>query len=63
LLKITFSNPRGEVVASRNFLPDEYLTGDIQAARGIKANQRQEINLKIIDPDPGALLSFQFNYL
>ncbi|MCP3852865.1 MAG: DUF3426 domain-containing protein [Gammaproteobacteria bacterium] len=63
LLKVTFSNSRGEVVASRNFLPDEYLTGDIQAARGIKSNQRQEVNLKIIDPDPGALLSFQFNYL
>ena len=63
LLAITFSNPLGEVIARRKFMPEEYLTGDIPYARGLKANQSQEINLKIIDPDPGSLLSFQFNYL
>ena len=63
ILEITFSNPLGEVIARRKFSPDEYLTGDIQYERGLKANQSQEINIKIVDPDPGALLSFQFNYL
>ena len=61
-LEIIFSNPRGEVVARRRFIPDEYLTGDIQHAFGIKPNQSQDVKLKIVDPDPGALLSFQFNY-
>ncbi|MCW8932851.1 MAG: DUF3426 domain-containing protein [Gammaproteobacteria bacterium] len=63
ILEITFSNPLGEVIARRKFSPEEYLTGDIQYARGMKAQQSQEINLKIVDPDPGSLLSFQFNYL
>ncbi len=63
ILEITFSNPLGEVIARRKFSPEEYLTGGIQYALGLKTNQSQEINLKIVDPDPGALLSFQFNYL
>lgn len=63
ILEIIFSNPRGEVVARRQFLPDEYLTGDVQHALGIKKNQSQDIRLKIVDPDPSSLLSFQFNYL
>ena len=63
VLEIIFSNPRGEVVAQRQFLPDEYLTADIQAEHGIKHDQSQDVWLKIIDPDPGSLLSFQFNYL
>ncbi len=63
ILEITFSNPLGEVVAQRKFIPDEYLSGDIQYSRGLKTNQTQEVNLKIVDPNPDSELSFQFNYL
>ena len=63
ILEIIFSNPRGEVIARRKFTPVEYLTGNIQNTRSLKNNQSQEITLNIVDPDPGSLLSFQFNYL
>ncbi len=64
IVEITFSNPSGEVIARRKFLPEEYLSSkDKEKSRqGLKPNQVQEINLKIVDPDPGSLLSFQFNY-
>jgi len=62
LLEIIFSNSRGEVIARRKFSPDEYLTADIQYLHGLKRNQSQDVKLKIVDPDPSSLLSFQFNY-
>ncbi|RKZ92702.1 MAG: hypothetical protein DRQ43_08805 [Gammaproteobacteria bacterium] len=63
ILEITFSNPVGEVIARRKFLPDEYIKTNNDYHSGLKNNQKQEINLKIVDPDPSSLLSFQFNYL
>lgn len=62
ILEIIFSNSRGAVVARRKFTPDEYLTADIQYLHGMKSNQSQDVRLKIVDPDPSSLLSFQFNY-
>lgn len=62
ILEITFSNPVGEIIARRQFLPDEYMKSGNYTS-GLKSNQSQEISLKIVDPDPDSLLSFQFNYL
>lgn len=61
-LEIIFSNPLGKMVAQRTFSPDEYLTGEVQHTLGLKSNQTQDVHLKIVDPDPASLLSFQFNY-
>ncbi|MCU7835000.1 MAG: zinc-ribbon domain-containing protein [gamma proteobacterium symbiont of Taylorina sp.] len=63
VLEIVFSNPLGAEIAQRRFLPDEYLNDKSQLSQGMKPNQSQTIKLDIIDPDPSALLSFQFNYL
>ena len=63
LLEITFLNPMGNVVARRKFSPAEYMSSTDNYAQGLKSNQSQDINLKIVDPDPTSLLSFQFNYL
>ncbi|MCU7799998.1 MAG: zinc-ribbon domain-containing protein [gamma proteobacterium symbiont of Lucinoma myriamae] len=63
ILEITFSNPVGEIIARRQFLPDEYMKRGSYYTSGLKSNQSQEISLKVVDPDPDSLLSFQFNYL
>ena len=63
VLEVIFSNPRGEIIARRQFRPAEYLNSNISYIAGIKPNQTEKIDLEIVDPDPGALLSFQFNYL
>ncbi len=63
VLEVIFSNPRSEIIARRQFRPDEYLNSNISYIAGIKPNQTEKIDLEIVDPDPGALLSFQFNYL
>ncbi len=66
-LEVIFSNPRGEVIARRKFSPDEYLNNSLEIKTpyiaGMKPSQTQKVDLQIVDPDPGALLSFQFNYL
>ncbi len=63
LLEITFLNPVGNVVARRKFSPAEYMSSADDYTQGLKSNQSQDINLKIVDPDPKSFLSFQFNYL
>ncbi len=67
ILEVIFSNPRGEVIARRKFSPNEYLNNSLNSREsyiaGIKPNQTQKVDLQIVDPDPAALLSFQFNYL
>lgn len=63
ILEVLFSDPRGEIIARRKFSPDEYLKNNAAYVSGIKPNQTEKVDLQIVDPDPGALLSFQFNYL
>ena len=63
VLEITFYNPLGAVIAQRKFQPDEYIENKTQLSQGMNPNQTQKVKLDIIDPDPTALLSFQFNYL
>ncbi|MCK5697615.1 MAG: DUF3426 domain-containing protein, partial [Gammaproteobacteria bacterium] len=63
ILEVTFLTTSGDVVARRKFLPTEYADNSMNLTQGLESNQSQEINLKIVDPDPSALLSFQFNYL
>ena len=63
VLEIIFSNPLGAVIAQRKFSPVEYLENKKLSTQGMKPNQSQKVKLHIIDPDPSALLSFQFNYL
>ncbi|MCK5666992.1 MAG: DUF3426 domain-containing protein [Thiotrichaceae bacterium] len=63
VLEIIFFNPLGTVIAQRKFLADEYIENKTQLSQGINPGQTQQVRLDIIDPDPTALLSFQFNYL
>lgn len=63
VLEIIFFNPLGSVIAQRKFLADEYIDNKTQLSQGMKPSQTQKVKLDIIDPDPTALLSFQFNYL
>lgn len=70
-LEIIFSNNMGEVIARRQFAADEYLPEtstnktklNSLLNSGIKSKQKIDVKLEIVDPDPSALLSFQFNYL
>lgn len=63
ILEVIFLTTEGNVVARRNFLAAEYMKSNEEYTQGLTSNQSQDIKLKIIDPDPTSLLSFQFNYL
>lgn len=63
ILEIIFSNPLGAVIAQRKFLPEDYIENKKLLSEGMKVNQSQKVKFDIIDPEPKAFLSFQFNYL
>lgn len=54
-LTLTFSNRYGETVASRSFLPGEYLAGELAGHRLMPSNQPIHLTLEILDPGPDAV--------
>lgn len=58
---LTFSDINQEVVARRMFLPDEYLTKDIDASQGMEIGVPIKVVLEIVDPGEEAV-NFQFDF-
>lgn len=54
-LTLTFSNRHGETVASRRFVPGEYLAGEVAGHSLMPSNQPIHLTLEILDPGPDAV--------
>lgn len=61
-VKIDFSDVRGTVVASRTFLPEEYLLLKRKSLRLLPPEASTDINMEIRDPGPQAM-TYEFNFL
>jgi predicted Zn finger-like uncharacterized protein len=55
LLELLFTNRVGEVVAGRQFTPEEYLKGELQGIRKMAPRQPIHIALDIVDPGEQAV--------
>ncbi|MCH2558331.1 MAG: zinc-ribbon and DUF3426 domain-containing protein [Alcanivorax sp.] len=55
VLELTFTDLRGQVVASRRFAPAEYLRGDFSGATAMPSGTPVHIGLEIVDPGPRAV--------
>ncbi|MGH1471047.1 MAG: DUF3426 domain-containing protein [Cellvibrionaceae bacterium] len=54
-LTLTFTDIKGETVASRSFSPQEYLGGELAGAANIPSNQPVHLALEIVNPGPEAI--------
>lgn len=61
-IKLDFSDVRGSVVASRLFLPEEYLQLKKKSLRLLPPEALTDISIKIQDPGPQAM-TYEFNFL
>lgn len=61
-VKIDFSDVRGSVVASRTFMPEEYLQLKKKSLRLLPPEASTDISLEIKDPGPRAM-TYEFNFL
>jgi len=61
-VKIDFSDVRGTVVASRTFLPEEYLQLKRKSLRLLPPEALTDISMEIKDPGPTAM-TYEFNFL
>ncbi|WP_211826453.1 DUF3426 domain-containing protein [Kistimonas asteriae] len=50
LIELTFTNDQGNVMASRQFAPEEYLAGELAGTTLIPPGQPVHLSLQIIDP-------------
>lgn len=53
-LVLEFDNPGGEVVARREFKPEEYLSGELSGYQSMPRNQPVHLTLELVDPGPQA---------
>lgn len=53
-LVLEFDNPGGEVVARREFKPEEYLSGELSGYQNMPRNQPVHLTLELVDPGPEA---------
>lgn len=61
-IKIAFSDVRGSVVASRTFLPEEYLQLKKKSLRLLPPEASTDISMEIQDPGPQAM-TYEFSFL
>jgi len=61
-IKVDFSDVRGSVVASRTFLPEEYLQLKKKSLRLLPPEALTDISMEIQDPGPTAM-TYEFNFL
>ena len=61
VMRIRLSDTTGQILASRNFYPREYLDADINLRKGMPASNPIQINLEIIDPGKNAI-NFEFDF-
>ena len=60
-LELSFSDTNQNLIARRTFEPEQYLSADVDIAKGMSANVPIRIVLEIIDPGKEAV-NFAFNY-
>ncbi len=61
VMRLRFTDIQGQVVAERQFQPEEYLGPDIDVERGMPPGVPIHINLEIADPGPQAV-NFEFDF-
>lgn len=54
-LVLEFSNLDGQVVASRQFNPDDYLSGELAGRTSMPPNRPVHLTLELVDPGPAAV--------
>lgn len=54
-LVLEFSDLNGEVVAARQFTPEEYLSGELAGRTIMPSNQPVHLTLELVDPGPSAV--------
>ncbi|MCW9013622.1 MAG: DUF3426 domain-containing protein [Gammaproteobacteria bacterium] len=62
LLELRFENIRGETIAARRFLPEEYLGIPENQITQMEPNNPISFNIEIIDPGKD-MVSYEFNFL
>jgi len=60
-LRLSFSDMNGEKVASRNFMPLDYLPKNVARDKGMESNIPIQIELEIVDPGKNAV-NFEFDF-
>jgi predicted Zn finger-like uncharacterized protein len=55
IIELGFTNLQGSSIASRRFVPDEYLQGDLTGHNTMPINQPVHISLEILDPGEDAV--------
>lgn len=55
IIELGFTNLQGSSIASRRFVPDEYLQGDLTGHSTMPINQPVHISLEILDPGEDAV--------
>ena len=61
-IELVFRNDRGNIVASRAFLPDEYLAGELRGVKLMPLGQSVRINISIADPGSNAV-NYEMRFL
>jgi hypothetical protein len=61
-IELVFRNDRGNIVASRAFLPDEYLAGELRGVNLMPVGQSVRINISIADPGSNAV-NYEMRFL
>lgn len=61
-IELVFRNDRGNIVASRAFLPDEYLAGELRGVKLMPVGQSVRINISIADPGSNAV-NYEMRFL
>ncbi len=61
VLRVSFSDVSGTIIAARNFQPQEYLPGGRVPLRALRAGERVQATLEIVDPGERAE-SYQFDF-
>ena len=62
ILRLQFSDLDGRPLLGRDFMPEEYLPGDVNIKAGMPINTDVNLSLELVDPG-GLAVSFDFNLL
>ena len=60
-LQLSFSDINGEKVATRNFLPKDYLPSKFTTRKGMESNIPIQLELELVDPGKSAV-NFEFDF-
>ena len=60
-LQLSFSDINGEKVATRNFMPKDYLSPKLASRKGMESNIPIQLELELVDPGKNAV-NFEFDF-